>query len=110
MTTAHSTHTRFQPGCVVCRWERLAPEEQEARRAARREQATVAWRRRHPERAARRDAILADRSPEPCHTCGAIEEVHAFVTDYDAGTIKWLCRACARASRPTFERAARRAA
>jgi hypothetical protein len=86
-------------------WRRLSPEQQ----AGYRERGAAAWRRQNPERAARRDAILAGRSPEPCGDCGA-SDATAFVTDYEQGIVRWLCHACARASRPAFERAARRAA
>ena len=125
MFTSHATHGHFHRGCPACRWARKTPEQQAAIRAERRaqgiahwerktpdEQAAVrrrsadAWRRRFPERAARRDAILAGRVPEPCAGCGTTSDVHPFVIDYEAGTVRWLCRPCAKASRPAARPAA----
>lgn len=118
MFTSHATHTHFHRSCPICRWERKTPDEQaairESRRAqgiarwarltpeqqaAYRERGAAAWRRQNPERAARRDAILAGRSPEPCDSCGSDEDVRAFVTDYEQGVVVWRCRACARTVR-----------
>ena len=122
MFTPHSTHDRYHRSCSACRWERKTPEQQATIRAARRaqgitqgaarwermtpeqqagyrERGAAAWRRQHPERAARRDAILAGRTPEPCDLCGIDADVHPFVTDYDAGTVVWRCRTCAKANR-----------
>ena len=99
MPTPHRTHTAFRRSCSVCRWEHMTPDEQAAYRAARSAQAAAAWRRQNPERAARRDAILAGRVPEPCDSCGTTADVRAFVTDYAQGVVIWRCRACARATR-----------
>ncbi len=125
MSTSHTTHDHYHSRCPACRWERMTPEQQAAIRAERRaqglarwerktpdEQAAIrqrgadAWRRQFPERAARRDAILAGRDPEPCAACGTTSDVHAFVTDYEAGLVRWLCRPCAKATRPTTRPAA----
>ena len=118
MFTSHATHNHYHRSCSICRWERKTPEQQAAIRADRRAQGAArwermtpeqqaayrqrgadAWRRQHPERAARRDAILVGRDPEPCDLCGTDADVHAFVTDYDAGAVVWRCRACAKANR-----------
>ena len=99
MYTPHRTHTTFHASCAVCRWERMSDEERADYRAVRSSVARATWRRRHPERAARRDAILAGRVPEPCAGCGTSAEVRPFVTDYEAGTVRWLCTPCAKAGR-----------
>lgn len=96
--TPHITHHGFRKGCSVCRWDAMSAEEQESHRAS----AQEAWRRRNPEKAARRDEILASASSEPC-SCGS-QAVTAYVTDYEHGLIVWRCGPCAKSARKSFRR------
>jgi len=96
--TPHITHHGFRKGCSVCRWDAMSAEEQESHRAS----AQEAWRRRNPEKAARRDEILASASSEQC-SCGS-QAVTAYVTDYEHGLIVWRCGPCAKSASKSFRR------
>lgn len=71
-----------------------------ARRAEAAERSRRAWRERHPEKAAIRDGLLATVQIERCR-CGATE-VTLFVTDYEASSYVWRCRACAEEAQRTW--------
>lgn len=96
--TRHVTHHGFTKGCSVCRWDAMSPEEQADHRAS----AQEAWRRRNPEKGARRDEILASSSAEPC-ACGS-RAVTAYVTDYERRLFVWRCGPCAKSARKSFRR------
>jgi len=101
--TPHATHDTYHKGCSACRWDRLDDEQKAAYRFLRSAQARATWRRRNPEKAALRDAIVADQTPQPCDRCGSATVV-AFVTDYATSTITWRCHSCGDAARVAFRR------
>ncbi|MHB8958468.1 MAG: hypothetical protein ACYDAN_02465 [Candidatus Limnocylindrales bacterium] len=73
------------------------------RRQEAREKGRARWRAEHPEQAAIRDELLETCAPEPCDRCAA-PEATMFVVDYEARTVLWRCRACAKEARASFGR------
>lgn len=84
---------------VAARWT-------DERRAAASARGRAAWRARNPDKAARRDEILAATAPSPCSRCIS-DESKLFVTDYKMGAVVWLCRVCAKQGREDFTLATR---
>jgi hypothetical protein len=91
--TAHATHATFQRSCTVCRWEQMDGEQKSAYREAAQKTGRARWRRTFPERAARRDEVLAGVLSEPC-PCGDADTT-AYVVDYANRRVTWRCRTCA---------------
>jgi hypothetical protein len=100
--TKHSTHDMPRKGCMVCRWDQMDEAQRSAHREDARAKAEAAWRGRFPEKAARRDEILARKHREPC-ACGS-QVSTPFVTDYEAGLVTWRCRPCAKKARLEYRR------
>jgi hypothetical protein len=95
--TAHATHTTFQRSCTVCRWEQMDVDQKSAHREAAQKTGRARWRRVFPDRAARRDEVLAGLVSQPC-PCGDADAT-AYVIDYADRLVNWRCRPCARRER-----------
>ena len=92
----HATHATIHRGCPACEWDRMDEGEREARREAGR----AAWRRRSPERAAVRDALLAAVRPLPCTDCGQPDGTSPAIDYATERVVAWRCPGCWTAARP----------